>query len=406
MAFPLFYSILIASAIPLVFLFLIKWLNFFETHRARLIVIAVAWGAIAVEFSYLVDHPLVPILGRPFVGTHTAPVVEEIFKSLILVYLVRGADYTHFVDGAIYGFAAGIGFAVAENMLYLSRVDVNTGLIIAISRAFSSAMMHGSTTALVGITIGGFPLARAINPWLALIVGWVIAIACHMTYNHVAFTSSGPAGPFILFGAAFGALMLVAAAILWGLRRERRRLRKSLGMKAGVSKGEASLVQRIEDLDEFLAPVAKRFGEHKSEQVLNVLLLAAQLGFKQDLIRKTKDAELRVELAAQITEMKAQLKRQRRNVGLYVMSDVRSIVPRTTWSLWALLSQTLTKREAARTNLWTALDAALSPPVTQGDSMYARIQLELAARVRVGAATEHGNPLPASIQKFMQWVVD
>jgi len=52
------YSVLTASLIPLAFLYLVKWLNFFETHRFRLILLALAWGAFSVELSYLVDHPI------------------------------------------------------------------------------------------------------------------------------------------------------------------------------------------------------------------------------------------------------------------------------------------------------------------------------------------------------------
>ena len=39
---PISYAILIASVVPLAFLYLIKWLNFFETHRVRLILLALA----------------------------------------------------------------------------------------------------------------------------------------------------------------------------------------------------------------------------------------------------------------------------------------------------------------------------------------------------------------------------
>ena len=97
---PISYSILIASIIPLLFLYLVKGLNFFETHRVRLILLALVWGAISLELSYQVDHPIRLVLGMPFVATHTAPLVEEIFKSLILLYLVRRADTSFFVDGA------------------------------------------------------------------------------------------------------------------------------------------------------------------------------------------------------------------------------------------------------------------------------------------------------------------
>jgi len=139
------YSILTASLIPLAFLYVVKWLNFFETHRFRLILVALVWGALAVELSYLVDHPIRLVLGVQFVGTRTAPTVEEIFKSLVLLYLVRRADTTFFVDGAVYGFAAGIGFAIAENMLYLSRVDVDTGVVVATTRAFCSSAVRTPT---------------------------------------------------------------------------------------------------------------------------------------------------------------------------------------------------------------------------------------------------------------------
>lgn len=382
---PVIYSVLIASAVPLLFLYLIKWLNFFETHRPKSILIALAWGAVAMGLSYLVDHPLVPIFGRPIVAVRIGPVVEEIFKSLILLYLVRRADYTYFVDGAIYGFAVGIGFAVAENMLYLSRVDVNTGLIVAITRAFSSSVMHGGSTALVGIAIGGFPLGRVVPPLIALFVGWAIAITYHTTYNHVAFLNLGQEGLLIICGLAFTGLVVVALVILWGLRRERRRLRRSLGMGVGVSKGEALLVQRLDDLDDLLAPVEARFGEVKREQVASVLLLGAQLAMKQAQIRKTRDPELRVELAAQITEAKHALKEQRHEVGMYIMSYVRSIVPKTTWSLWATLGQALTRIDPSNVSLTNALNASLLSRKRTDENIYSMVQAGLAARAKLTA---------------------
>src|SRR5215831_11663267 len=259
------YSILIASVIPLVFLYLINWLNFFETHRLRFIVLALVWGALSVELSYLVDHPIRLILGMQFVATRTAPFVEEIFKSLVLLYLVRRGDTTSFVDGAVYGFAAGIGFAIAENMLYLSRVDMETGMVIAVMRAFAASVLHGSTTAIVGMAVAGFPIGRVKHPLIGWVIGLAIAMSIHFAYNNTAFHHFvfGQTGLLILTVIALTALFIVAAAIIWGLRLERRRLRKTLKKGAGIGKGEALLVQRVEDFDELLAPVEERFGEIK-----------------------------------------------------------------------------------------------------------------------------------------------
>jgi RsiW-degrading membrane proteinase PrsW (M82 family) len=382
------YSILVASIIPLVFLFLIKWLNFFETHRVRLIVLALVWGAIAVELSYQVSHPMRLVLGAQFVSTHTAPIVEEIFKSLVLLYLVRRADTTFFVDGAVYGFASGIGFAIAENMLYLSRVDIDTGVIIGTTRAFVSSIMHGSTTAIVGMALAGFPLAGLNrHPLVAWVIGLAVAIAAHLFYNNVAYHRFvfGQTGLLVLATIAFSTTLLVAAAIFWGLRREQARLRRSVGMSAGMAKGEAMLLQRIDDLDDLLAPIEERYGEVKREQVANALLLGAQLAMKQDQIRTTRDSELRTELAAQITELKRELKRARDDVGIYIMSYVRSILPKTTWSLWARLEQAMKKIEAPRTNLWNVLETKLVGHNATGEGMHARVRAELNARGRSAA---------------------
>ena len=191
----------------------------------------------------------------------------------------------------------------------------------------------------------------------AWVIGLLVAIAFHASFNNVAFHTFvfGQTSFLVLATIAFVEVLLVIGAIIWGLRRERNRLRKSLGVQAGVSKGEAMLVQRMEDLDDLLAPVEARFGELKREQVGKVLILGAQLAMKQELIRKTRDPELRVELVGQITEAKRDLKHLRHEVGIYIMTYVRSIVPKTTWSLWARLGQILTKLEPPRTNLWSTL---------------------------------------------------
>jgi hypothetical protein len=146
----------------------------------------------------------------------------------------------------------------------------------------------------------------------------------------------------------------------------------------------------MEDLDDLLAPVEERFGEVKREQVANALRLGAQLAMKQDLIRKTKDQELRVELAAQITELKRELRQARNDVGIYVMSLARSLVGKTSWSMWASLGRTLAKLDAAKTNLWSELERRLAVPARVGDPMHLMIQTALAARASAASLAIEG----------------
>jgi RsiW-degrading membrane proteinase PrsW (M82 family) len=393
---PTSYAILIASAVPLAFLYLIKWLDFFETHRVKPILLALAWGAISVELSYLVNHPIRLILGIEYVSTHFSPPVEEVFKSLVLLYLVRRGATTSFVDGAVYGFASGIGFAIAENMLFLSRIDVDTGVVVATLRAFTASVHHGSTTAIVGMVLAGFPLGRVNHILLRWVIGLVIAISIHTAYNDTAFHHFvfGQTNFVVLMIIALSALTVAAAGMLWGLRLERRQLRKSLGLKSGVTKSEAMLVQRIDDLDALLEPIEERYGEFKREQVANALLLGAQLAMKQDQIRKTRDPELRAELAPQITELKRELKQARSDVGIYIMSQVRSIIGRTSWSLWARLGKTLASRnspEPAGANLWDMLRGRLVGHNAAGEGLHSRIRAALDLRERAAAMSMEGD---------------
>jgi RsiW-degrading membrane proteinase PrsW (M82 family)/cell division protein ZapA (FtsZ GTPase activity inhibitor) len=385
---PVGYSVLIASVIPLAFLLVVKWLNFFETHRFRLILLALVWGAFAVELSYQVSHPMRLVLGAQFTATHTAPIVEEVFKSLILLYLVRRADTTFFVDGAVYGFAAGIGFAIAENMLYLSRLDADTSVVVATSRAFLASMGHGSLTAIVGMALAGFPLGPINHPILRWIVGLVVASAIHLFFNNTAFHQFAHVhtGLLVLAGINFSLFFFVCLLVVWGLRRERLKFRKSLGMKAGGSSSEARLVRHADDLDELLDPVAERFGEAKREQVANALLLAAQLAMKQDQIRKTRDPEIRTELAPQITQLKQEVKQARHDVGIYIMSYVRSIMPKATWSMWARLGQSLAKRPPTGGSLWEMLQGRLVGHNAPAEGIYATVCAQLDARAAALAA--------------------
>jgi hypothetical protein len=94
---------------------------------------------------------------------------------------------------------------------------------------------------------------------------------------------------------------------------------------------------------------------------------------------------LRAELAPQITQLKVELKQARHAVGIYIMTYVRSIMPKATWSLWVRLDQTLARRQPTSGNLWQVLGTRLVGH-NPAAGMYARIFAELEARSAALAA--------------------
>jgi protease PrsW len=295
-------------------------------------------------------------VGMGLLVTLVAPMIEEVLKSLILVYAVRRPNFTYFVDGAIYGFAAGTGFAVLENLLYLSHAGAAGGVGVSVSRAFSTALMHGSASALVGVALGRRRFGRGFSRIASLLLGWAAAIALHITFNNLISTNMGTLTLVLAMLIGLGGVALNAGFIFWGLREERRWLRETLQLAIGVSTGESSVVQQMDSLEELLTPIAEYFGAEKRMQVEAFLRLQARLGLKRKVQEQTADPRLRAALDAQVQALRQEIDTLRRAVGVYCMAYVRSILPPETEPLWARLDQSLLAQQGASgRNLWSTL---------------------------------------------------
>ncbi len=148
-------------------------LDSYKLIRPTRILLAILMGSVVAGASYLLNRELIGWTGmelQPF-ARYVAPVVEEIGKAILIVILVRGHRLAFLVDAAIFGFAIGTGFAVVENVYYAQALS-GSGAGVWLVRGFGTAIMHGSTTAIVAIVArkladrgAGAPLgARASGP--------------------------------------------------------------------------------------------------------------------------------------------------------------------------------------------------------------------------------------------------
>ncbi len=124
--------------------------------------------------------------GMPFAsetwGRYLSPLIEEIGKAAVLVILLYRTRIGFVIDAAIHGAAIGIGFALAENLLYLSLLD-DAGAYVWTIRGFGTAIMHAMTTSVLGI------LAKRLTDQygldlLPLVPGLIIAVLIHAAFNH------------------------------------------------------------------------------------------------------------------------------------------------------------------------------------------------------------------------------
>ncbi len=123
------------------------------------------------------------------------PVEEGVKLLAVRLYAYRDDRFDAVVDGAVYGAAAGLGFATIENALYIVQ---NTEMVAGTAQAFGAGSDVAAVRALAGpghviySAFAGYYLGLAkFNPDDAgpiVLKGLVIASLVHATYN----TLSGP----------------------------------------------------------------------------------------------------------------------------------------------------------------------------------------------------------------------
>ncbi len=118
---------------------------------------------------------------------YVAPLIEEALKAVVIWALMRENRIGFLVDAAILGFAVGAGFAIFENMYYLTILpDMKLGTWIV--RGFGTAIMHGGATAMFAVIAHTMLEQYPTRGWAAMLPGLLIAAITHSVFNHFFFT--------------------------------------------------------------------------------------------------------------------------------------------------------------------------------------------------------------------------
>lgn len=174
------------SLIPVfVFLGSLMFLDTYKLIRVQRVVLAIAYGGVAAGLCYFANSFLFHHLGWSQTAfTHyVSPFVEEFTKAMFIVVLMARNKIGFSVDAAIAGFSVGAGFAAVENVYYLSQLE-GVGLITWFVRGFGTAVMHGGTTALLGILTMHVSDRREMPLAVAALVGLAAAYTFHAGFNH------------------------------------------------------------------------------------------------------------------------------------------------------------------------------------------------------------------------------
>jgi CRP-like cAMP-binding protein/RsiW-degrading membrane proteinase PrsW (M82 family) len=331
----------IAICIPALAAYLIFSLDLFGTGKASTLAMSFFWGALgATAGAYVLNAWFADRIGLLNTRTFSAPIIEELLKAGVLFYLIGRPRFRYFVDGALYGFAAGTGFAIVENLFYLLLLPEGQALSVMVKRTLSSSLMHAFASGLLGLGLG---LMRRVGPRQkpAFLLGSIgLAMLIHLIFNNVVVRIADPDLTFWL--AVFiglGGSGLMALLLDYGLRLEKARFTASLGLAEGVSRAERRAVQQLggQGLEHVLSDLALYFGEAKARQIRHLLIKQANIGILKNNLKGQAGPQLRRAWEAEIVRLRAEADALRQDLGLYAMSLLRSLLPGEEDSQWGMI---------------------------------------------------------------------
>jgi RsiW-degrading membrane proteinase PrsW (M82 family) len=326
----------IALIIPVIFLFILRQFDLYGTGKYPFNFLTLLCGALAYVLASKINPYMVNAgwVNHNQVIRITAPIVEEILKSLVLIYLVQRADFNYVVDGAIYGFGAGIGFAIIENIEYVTGHST-IALSIALARVFSTNLVHATASGVIGTSLAFRRGDSTWRGWLFTVSGYAVSMLLHMGFNTM--VSSGNS---IIFAIAVGLIGVgfIYFTIRQGMKKQKTWLVEKLDGGSRVTKNEVKALSTIEKFDDLLKPIADQFGHEKVNKVKTMLGKQAEIGIKLKLLDSTPSEAKRAEINEVINELRSDMEILRKEIGSYCMMFVRTVYMDADIKIWDVIN--------------------------------------------------------------------
>jgi RsiW-degrading membrane proteinase PrsW (M82 family) len=172
----------------------LAWLWFWRREDSahpeprRLIALAFLAGMVAVGIAIPIEKMVAPYLGSQALIFTTWSAIEEVIKfCLALLTVLRRDENDEPIDSVIYMVTVALGFAAAENTLFLiSPLSGDTLVQTFVTgdlRFVGATLLHVLSSAVIGVALAlAFYKKPAIKRWYAL-TGVILAAALHSLFN-------------------------------------------------------------------------------------------------------------------------------------------------------------------------------------------------------------------------------
>jgi len=178
-------SAIVIALVPMIYTVpVFVWLDQLEPEPQAMRWNAFLWGAgVTTLVASVANEYTVATAGDTAALVISAPVVEEIMKTLGILGAAKRRQIDTPLDGAVYAGYVGLGFAMVENVIYFSQAisDGDLGLVFVL-RGLFSPLAHPYFTLWVGLAVGKAARDGRLHR-LAALRGLVPAILLHASWN-------------------------------------------------------------------------------------------------------------------------------------------------------------------------------------------------------------------------------
>ena len=192
------------------------WLDRLEPEPRAMRWNAFLWGGgISVLVASVANEFTDASFGTTAALVISAPVAEEIMKSLGILGAAKRNQIDSRLDGVVYAGYVGLGFAMVENIIYFSQAisDDDLGLVF-VMRGLFSPFAHPFFTLWVGLAIGA-AVKKGRSRRFAAMRGLLLAMALHSSWN-----ASGVNGFFAFLLLGHVVFFIIVVRRLRRMRRE------------------------------------------------------------------------------------------------------------------------------------------------------------------------------------------
>ena len=314
------------------FLITLVYLDSYKLVKLRRVLGMVLVGGVVAGACYLANRELLENTELPaeLVSGLAAPIIEELLKAALIIVMIRNRRIGFLADAAIQGFAIGTGFALVENLYYLSALP-DSAVVLWLIRGFGTAIMHGGTTALFAIISKGMSESLSRPKLRSFLPGLSLAILIHAVFNRFLVS------PLI---STLVVLVILPYLLMFFFTRSERRLQSWLGTGFDMDNEVLRLINSGQFTQSPIGLYLKSLRQFYPGEVLADMLcylrLHTELSLRAKGILMMRESGLPVKPDPTIRPKLEELQHLHGNIGKTAMLSLTPILRSSEQDLWQM----------------------------------------------------------------------